>query len=50
MRTNLDELRSYLKRHMVENPHVGKPGEKGAPQGRYMLDHERIVRWAFLAW
>ena len=46
----LDELRSYLKRHMVENPHVGEPGEKGAPQGRYMLDHERIVRWAFLAW
>ncbi|WP_085829729.1 class I SAM-dependent methyltransferase [Collinsella vaginalis] len=46
----LDELRSYLAAHMVENPHAGEPGSKGVPQGRYMLDHERIVRWAFLSW
>lgn len=46
----IEELRSYIARHMVENPHAGEPGSKGAPQGRYMLDHERIVRWAFIAW
>lgn len=44
------ELRAYLAEHMVENPHAGEPGQKGKPQGRYMLDHERIVRWAFIAW
>ena len=46
----VDELRSYLAAHMVENPEAGKPGQKGKPQGRYMLDHERIMRWAFIAW
>lgn len=46
----LPELRRYLAAHMIENPHAGAPGEKGRPQGRYMLDHERIVRWAFIAW
>ena len=46
----VDELRSYLAAHMVENPDAGKPGQKGKPQGRYMLDHERIMRWAFIAW
>lgn len=44
------ELRRYLEAHMVENPHVGEPGSKGAPQGRFMLDHVRIVRWAFISW
>ena len=42
--------RSYLAQHMVDNPHAGEPGSKGRPQGRYMLDHERITRWAFIAW
>ena len=46
----LEELRAYLADHMVENPDAGKPGQKGRPQGRYMLDHERIVRWAFISW
>ena len=40
----------YLAAHMVKNPDVGKPGQKGRPQGRYMLDHERIVRWAHISW
>lgn len=44
------ELRDYLAVHMVENPHAGEAGEKGRPQGRYMLDHERVMRWAFIAW
>ena len=35
---------------MIENPHAGEPGSKGVPQGRYMLDHVRKVRWAFIAW
>ena len=35
---------------MIENPHAGKPGSKGVPQGRYMLDHIRKVRWTFIAW
>lgn len=43
-------LRSYLAKHMVENPDAGQPGPKDKPQGRYMLDHERIVHWAFLSW
>lgn len=46
----LPELRAYIAEHMVENPQTGKPGEKGRPQGRYMLDHRRLVRWAFIAW
>ena len=46
----LEALRDYLAEHMVKNPHAGKPGPKGKPQGRYMLDHIRIVRWAFIAW
>lgn len=46
----LPELRAYLAAHMVANPHAGEPGPKGKPQGRYMLDHTRIVRWAFIAW
>lgn len=46
----IDELASYLKQHMVENPDVGKPGQKGRPQGRYTLDHKRIIRWAFISW
>lgn len=46
----LPELRQYLAAHMVENPHAGEPGPKGKPQGRYMLDHVRMVRWAFIAW
>lgn len=46
----IDELAAYLSAHMVENPHAGEPGEKGRPQGRYTLDHNRIVRWAFIAW
>lgn len=46
----LDALRDYLATHMVENPHAGEMGPKGKPQGRYMLDHERLIRWAFLAW
>lgn len=46
----LPELRTYLKAHMVANPHAGEPGPKGMPQGRYMLDHVRHVRWAFIAW
>ena len=33
-----------------KTPHAGEPGQKGKPQGRYMLDHERIVHWAFIAW
>ena len=43
-------LRSYLATHMVKNPQAGQPGQKGKPQGRYMLDHKRLVRWAFVAW
>lgn len=46
----VDELRSYLSRHMVENPQAGQPGEKGRPQGRFMLDHTRIVRWVHISW
>lgn len=46
----LDELRSYIAAHMIENPQVGQPGSKGAPQGRYMLDHVRMVHWAFISW
>lgn len=46
----LEELRSYIAAHMVENPHAGQPGSKGEPQGRYMLDHVRMVHWAFIAW
>ena len=46
----IDALSDYLKAHMVENPHAGEIGPKGKPQGRYMLDHERLVRWAFIAW
>ena len=46
----LPELERYIARHMVPNPHAGEPGEKGKPQGAYMLDHERVVRWAFIAW
>lgn len=46
----IDELRSYLKAHMVPNDHAGEPGQKGKPQGRYALDHIRNVRWAFISW
>lgn len=46
----LAELRQYLQEHMVPNPNAGKPGSKGKPQGRYMLDHERMVHWAFISW
>lgn len=46
----LPRLRCYLADHMVENPDAGKPGSKGTPQGTYMLDHTRIVSWAFLSW
>lgn len=46
----LPELKAYIREHMIENPHAGEPGSKGAPQGRYMLDHTRIVRWAFISW
>ena len=42
--------RDYIAQHMIENPHAGEPGSKGVPQGRYMLDHIRKVRWAFIAW
>lgn len=45
-----EALRGYLAAHMVENPHAGEPGGKGEPQGRYMLDHVRIVSWAFISW
>ena len=43
-------LRAYIRDHAVANPHAGEPGPKGRPQGRLMLDHERQVRWAFIAW
>ena len=46
----IDRLRDYIAQHMIENPHAGEPGSKGVPQGRYMLDHVRKVRWAFIAW
>lgn len=46
----LARLRAYIAEHMVENPDVGKPGSKGVPQGRYMLDHIRIIHWAFISW
>lgn len=46
----VDELRAYIETHMVPNPHAGEHGPKGLPQGRYMLDHVRIVRWAFISW
>lgn len=46
----LDELRSYIAAHMIENPCAGQPGSKGEPQGRYMLDHVRMVHWAFISW
>lgn len=46
----MDELRAYIGAHMVPNPHAGEPGSKGLPQGRYMLDHVRHVRWAFISW
>lgn len=44
----VDRLRDYIAQHMIENPHAGEPGSKGVPQGRYMLDHVRKVRWAFI--
>lgn len=46
----LEELRSYIAAHMVENPQAGQPGSKGEPQGRFMLDHVRTVHWAFISW
>ena len=46
----INRLRDYIVQHMIENPHAGEPGSKGVPQGRYMLDHVRKVRWAFIAW
>lgn len=46
----LNELRSYIAAHMIENPRAGQPGSKGEPQGRYMLDHVRMVHWAFISW
>lgn len=46
----LEELRSYIAAHMIENPQAGQPGSKGEPQGRYMLDHVRTVHWAFISW
>ena len=46
----LAALRSYVAEHMVDNPNAGEPGPKGKPQGRFMLDHIRTVRWAFIAW
>ena len=46
----IDRLRDYIAQHMIENPHAGEPGSKGVPQGRYILDHVRKVRWAFIAW
>lgn len=46
----LDELRSYIAAHMVENPQAGQPGSKGEAQSRYMLDHVRTVHWAFISW
>lgn len=46
----IGELRRYLADHMIENPRAGEPGSKGEPQGRYMLDHVRIVNWAFISW
>lgn len=46
----IDRLRDYIAQHMIENSHAGEPGSKGVPQGRYMLDHVRKVRWAFIAW
>lgn len=46
----LDELRSYIAAHMIENPQAGQPGSKGEPQGRYTLDHVRMVHWAFISW
>ncbi|MBM6953881.1 class I SAM-dependent methyltransferase [Enorma phocaeensis] len=46
----LPELKRYIEQHMIENPRAGEPGEKGRPEGRYMLDHQRVVRWAFIAW
>ena len=39
---------------LLARPRIGaqfsEPGSKGVPQGRYMLDHVRKVRWAFIAW
>lgn len=46
----IDRLRDYVAQHTIENPHAGEPSSKGVPQGRYMLDHVRRVRWAFIAW
>lgn len=46
----IGELRAYLAAHMIHNPNVGKAGHKGKPQGRYMLDHVRMIRWAFISW
>lgn len=46
----VDQLREYLAAHMEENPDAGKPGPKGKPQGRYKLDHTRMVHWAFISW
>lgn len=43
-------LRAYVDGHLVANPDAGAPGEKGGPQGPFMLDRERVVRWAFLSW
>ncbi len=49
-RDKVDALRAYLDRHLIDNPQAGAPGEKGRPQGRLMLDHPRIVPWAFISW
>lgn len=46
----VESLRAYIKEHMVPNPHAGEPGSKGEPQGTFMLDHVRMVRWAFISW
>lgn len=45
-----ERLRAYLTQHIVPNPEAGMPGQKDEPQGALMLDHTRIVRWAFISW